>query len=94
MRFTELKRSIGIVSQRMLTRTLRGLERDGLVSRRVYPVVPPRVDYELTNLGRDLQGILTQLVGWAFAHNSEVGQARELYDTMLAEPDRPVPESG
>src|SRR3954451_12761338 len=55
MRFMELKRSIDFVSQRMLTRTLRALERDGLISRTVQPVVPPRVDYELTDLGRSLQ---------------------------------------
>jgi DNA-binding HxlR family transcriptional regulator len=80
MRFMELKRSIGLVSQRMLTRTLRGLERDGLVTRRVHPVVPPRVDYELTDLGRGLQGILKHVAEWAFAHNADVAAAREAYD--------------
>lgn len=79
MRFMELKRSIGIVSQRMLTRTLRALERDGLISRTVHPVVPPRVDYELTDLGRGLQGVLTQLSAWAFTHSADVAAARAAY---------------
>ena len=83
MRFTELKRSIGLVSQRMLTRTLRGLEHDGLVTRTVHPVVPPRVDYELTELGRGLQDILAQVAQWAFTHNDCVANAREEYDRQL-----------
>jgi DNA-binding HxlR family transcriptional regulator len=87
MRFMELKRSIGLVSQRMLTRTLRGLERDGLISRTVQPVVPPRVDYELTDLGRGLQHIVGQLTEWAFVHNGDVAGAREEYD-LLATDDR------
>jgi DNA-binding HxlR family transcriptional regulator len=82
MRFMELKRSIGLVSQRMLTRTLRGLERDGFITRTVHPVVPPRVDYELTALGRGLQGALTELTTWAFAHASEVASARRDYDEL------------
>ena len=82
MRFMELKRSIGLVSQRMLTRTLRGLERDGLVSRTVHAVVPPRVDYELTTLGHGLQGVLTELTRWSFAHASDVASARREYDEL------------
>jgi DNA-binding HxlR family transcriptional regulator len=82
MRFMELKRSIGLVSQRMLTRTLRGLERDGLITRTVHPVVPPRVDYELTALGRGLQGVLTELTTWSFAHASDVASARREYDEL------------
>lgn len=82
MRFMELKRSIGLVSQRMLTRTLRALERDGLITRTVHPVVPPRVDYELTDLGRSLQGVLAQLTEWAFAHNDEVAMARATYQDV------------
>src|SRR3954451_11089622 len=66
LRFMELKRSIGLVSQRMLTRTLRGLERDGLITRTVHPVVPPRVDYELTEVGHGLEGITAELAQWAF----------------------------
>jgi DNA-binding HxlR family transcriptional regulator len=82
MRFMELKRSIGLVSQRMLTRTLRALERDGLINRTVQPVVPPRVDYELTDLGRSLQRTVGQLAEWAFAHSGDVAGAREEYDRL------------
>ncbi|WP_225951859.1 helix-turn-helix domain-containing protein [Mycobacterium sp. OAS707] len=88
MRFMELKRSIGLVSQRMLTRTLRALERDGLISRTVHPVVPPRVDYELTDLGRGLQRLLGQLSEWAFLHARDVAVARMEYDrTATEEPE-------
>jgi len=87
MRFMELKRSIGLISQRMLTRTLRGLERDGLITRTVHPVVPPRVDYELTALGRGLQTVLTDLTTWAFAHASDVASARRNYDELDDEPN-------
>lgn len=80
MRFMELKRSIGLVSQRMLTRTLRGLERDGLIRRTVQPVVPPRVDYELTDLGRSLAEIMGQLSTWAFTHSGDVALARSRFD--------------
>src|SRR6202008_196981 len=62
IRFNELRRTVGGISQRMLTLTLRGLERDGLVTRTVFPTIPPRVDYELTDLGR---GLWTQLEGLA-----------------------------
>jgi DNA-binding HxlR family transcriptional regulator len=84
MRFMELKRSIGLVSQRMLTRTLRGLERDGLITRTVEPVVPPRVDYELTELGRGLHGIVGQLSEWAFANSGAVAEARDAYDRQVS----------
>src|ERR1700742_2608199 len=67
-RFNELKRMIGGISQRMLTLTLRGLERDGLVTRTVFPTIPPRVDYELTELGRTLIGPLAGIGAWAEAH--------------------------
>jgi DNA-binding HxlR family transcriptional regulator len=87
MRFMELKRSIGMVSQRMLTRTLRGLERDGLITRTVHPMVPPRVDYELTPVGHGLQGLLADLATWAFAHAPEVASARAAYDELS---DRPA----
>jgi len=66
----------------MLTRTLRGLERDGLLTRTVHPVVPPRVDYELTALGHGLQGVLTELTTWSFAHASDVASARREYDEL------------
>lgn len=80
MRFNELKRTIDLVSQRMLTRTLRGLERDGLIIRTVYPVVPPRVEYDLTETGQELQGLLRQLAQWAFQHADGVAEARLAYD--------------
>jgi DNA-binding HxlR family transcriptional regulator len=79
MRFMELKRTIGLVSQRMLTRTLRGLERDGLITRTVHPVVPPRVDYELTEVGQGLHGITADLAQWAFMHAGDVTAARAAY---------------
>lgn len=79
-RFSELKRAIEGISQRMLTRTLRGLERDGLVSRTVTPTIPPRVDYELTPLGRTLLEPITALAVWAETHRTAVQEARERYD--------------
>ena len=81
LRFTELKRTIDGVSQRMLTVTLRQLERDGLVRRTVHPVVPPRVDYELTALGRSLHDTIQALVTWTEAHQGEIALARTSYDT-------------
>ncbi|QEO12999.1 helix-turn-helix transcriptional regulator [Agromyces intestinalis] len=80
MRFTELKRMIDGVSQRMLTVTLRQLERDGMVRRTVYPVVPPRVDYELTPMGRSLHATVQSLVVWTEAHQDEIAVSRERYD--------------
>ena len=68
MRFNELRHSIGGISQRMLTLTLRNLERDGLVIRTVYPKIPPRVEYQLTELGRTLTDPLDTLWNWAAAH--------------------------
>ncbi|MCJ2034885.1 winged helix-turn-helix transcriptional regulator [Methylobacterium sp. J-068] len=79
-RFNELKRLVGGISQRMLTFTLRGLERDGLVSRTVTPTIPPRVDYELTELGRSLQGPVQALGDWAFANLSAIQRARSRFD--------------
>ncbi|REE96563.1 winged helix-turn-helix transcriptional regulator [Thermomonospora umbrina] len=81
LRFTELKRGIDGISQRMLTVTLRALERDGLVSRTVYPVMPPRVDYTLTDLGRTLLETVTTLVGWADRNLEAIEAARADYDT-------------
>ncbi len=79
-RFTGLKRSIDGVSQRMLTVTLRGLERDGIVTRTMYPVIPPRVEYALTPLGGTLLDAAGILVSWADAHLAEVDAARAAYD--------------
>jgi DNA-binding HxlR family transcriptional regulator len=79
-RFSELKRAIGGVSQRMLTLSLRGLERDGLVKRTVFPVVPPRVEYELTPLGQSLRAPVSALGEWAREHIAEIDAAREAFD--------------
>lgn len=83
-RFTSLKRSIDGVSQRMLTVTLRGLERDGIVSRTMYPVIPPRVEYALTPLGATLLDAAGALVSWADAHLAEVDAARAAYDARAS----------
>ena len=82
-RFTELKRDIPGISQRMLTVTLRGLERDGLLTRTVHPVVPPRVDYELTPLGKTLLDTAWALINWALAHVDDIDQARQEYDARV-----------
>lgn len=79
-RFNQLRREIPSVSQRMLTLTLRNLERDGLVSRTFTPSIPPRVDYELTELGTSLQAPICGLVGWAHAHSNAVHEAQARYD--------------
>jgi DNA-binding HxlR family transcriptional regulator len=79
-RFNELKRMIGGISQRMLTLTLRGLERDGLVTRTVFPTIPPRVDYELTELGRGLVKPVQALGQWVFEHKQEIEHARTSFD--------------
>src|ERR1700749_1904457 len=81
LRFNELKRMIGGISQRMLTLTLRGLERDGLVTRTAFPTIPPRVDYELTDLGRGLAKPVQALGQWAFEHQPEIQGARTRFDS-------------
>nr|WP_244636605.1 helix-turn-helix domain-containing protein [Limoniibacter endophyticus] len=83
MRFNELKRQIGSISQRMLTFTLRGLERDGLVKRTVQASVPPRVDYELTPLGFSLLEPLQHLGSWAVANMPEIEASQERYDAEV-----------
>src|SRR5262245_54094525 len=83
-RFNEIKRIIGGISQRMLTLTLRNLERDGLVRRTVTPTVPPRVDYALTELGRDLLIPVQALSQWAIAHTSCIEAARAQFDASEA----------
>ena len=80
-RFSELRRGIDGISQRMLTLTLRGLERDGLVTRTVTPTVPARVDYALTPLGRGLLVPVMALVQWAHEHRAEMQRARQDFDT-------------
>jgi DNA-binding HxlR family transcriptional regulator len=79
-RFSELNRGINGITARMLTVTLRGLERDGIVTRTVHAAVPPRVDYQLTQLGETLLDTIGQLAAWANAHISEIEAARSDYD--------------
>ncbi|PTW58750.1 HxlR family transcriptional regulator [Breoghania corrubedonensis] len=79
-RFMEIKRAIEGISQKMLTVTLRGLERDGYVTRTVYPTIPPKVEYELTDLGLDLLEPLRALGSWALANHDRVVAARTAYD--------------
>ena len=79
-RYGELAATIGGISQKMLTQTLRGLERDGLVTRTVHAEVPPRVEYDLTDLGRSLLGAVTGLQDWATGHMDDVLAARSAYD--------------
>jgi len=79
-RFSTLQREIGGIPQKMLTQTLRGLERDGLVARTVYPEVPPRVEYTMTPLGSTLVGLLAALRVWSETHMDEVLQAQRDYD--------------
>jgi DNA-binding HxlR family transcriptional regulator len=84
LRFNELRREIDGISQRMLTVTLRQLERDGLVCRTVYPVVPPRVEYCLSPLGATLLGTIQALVVWTEKHQPEIAQARAEFDARVA----------
>ncbi len=79
-RYSEVSHQLAGVSQKMLTQTLRSLERDGMITRTVTPSVPVRVDYELTSLGASLGGVLAQLKTWAEQHMPEVDQARAEYD--------------
>ena len=86
LRFSELRRRVDGVSQRMLTVTLRGLERDGLVRRTMYPEVPPRVEYALTPLGATLRVIVGELMEWTETHLAEVDRARASYDARAEQP--------
>jgi DNA-binding HxlR family transcriptional regulator len=79
-RFNELRKSLGSISQRMLTLTLRALERDGLVTRTVFPTMPPRVSYELTRLGRSLLQPVSELGTWARRNRGSIQQARAKFD--------------
>jgi DNA-binding HxlR family transcriptional regulator len=85
LRFNELRRTIGGISQRMLTLTLRGLERDGLITRTVFPTIPPRVDYELTPLGRDLLEPVSALGAWAIRNQDKIATARARFDGTTGE---------
>ena len=88
MRFGQLRRQLEGITQKMLTQTLRALERDGLVTRTLYPTIPPRVDYELTDLGRDAAGLFDSLIVWAEQHVAEITTARHRYDERAE--DEPV----
>ena len=79
-RFNEIRRRVDGISQRMLAVTLRGLERDGLVTRTVYPTVPPKVEYSLTVMGRTLLSTVCDLVAWADSYAGEIDTARSHYD--------------
>jgi DNA-binding HxlR family transcriptional regulator len=81
IRFTELERGIEGISRRMLTLTLRNLERDGLVTRTVHPTVPPKVEYELTPVARELHETLQRLTDWAERNRVYIAEARAAYDT-------------
>jgi DNA-binding HxlR family transcriptional regulator len=93
LRFNELRSRVEGVSQRMLTVTLRGLERDGLVRRTIYPEVPPRVEYALTPLGATLRELVRGLVRWSGAHLAEVDTARAKYDARHGKPAMATPEA-
>ena len=84
-RFTELKKSIDGISQRMLTVTLRSLERDGILTRTVHEVMPPHVSYELTPMGVTLREAAAPLLEWSIAHLAQIDDARAKYDTREAE---------
>ena len=82
MRFSAINRVIGDISKQMLSKTLKRLEEDGFVKRTLYPEVPPRVEYELTDLGRSFLGPLKKLIGWANEHHSAICAARKDYAVM------------
>jgi DNA-binding HxlR family transcriptional regulator len=83
VRFTALERTIPGISRRMLTLTLRHLERDGLLVRTIHPTVPPRVEYSLTPMAAELQAALAALVGWARRHRGDIADARARYDERV-----------
>ncbi|GAA1813195.1 winged helix-turn-helix transcriptional regulator [Nesterenkonia flava] len=89
LRLSELQKHIPGISQRMLTRTLRLLERDGLITRTVHPEVPPRVEYALTSVGRTLIVPAQELAGWAVEHQAAILSAREAYDAAHEEINKP-----
>lgn len=84
LRFTDLHRRVDGISHRMLTQTLRSLERDGIVSRMSYPEVPPRVEYAVTELGKALSQHVVALVGWTAENHQAIIDAREAYDARAA----------
>ena len=93
-RFSEVRRALGSISQKMLTTTLRGLERDGFISRTVFPTVPPRVEYELTTLGCDLLKPVAALGEWALQNAERVEKAQRRYDETQEKTKASEPPSG
>jgi DNA-binding HxlR family transcriptional regulator len=89
LRFQQLRRAVGGVSQKMLTQTLRTLERDGLVTRTVYASVPPKVEYSLTQLGADLSEPVAAIRIWAYRHMDQIERAREDFDQAAAQAGQP-----
>jgi DNA-binding HxlR family transcriptional regulator len=89
VRFSQLERIVEGISRRMLTLTLRNLERDGLLIRTVYPTVPPKVEYTATEMARELHDSLATLVGWAERHRADIAAARTAYDRQQNDPARP-----
>ncbi|GGS61514.1 transcriptional regulator [Planobispora rosea] len=91
LRFGELRRKLDGITQKSLTQTLRVMERDGIVIRSVYPTIPPRVEYELSDLGRSVAGLMEGVKRWSEEHVDEILAAREAYDLRAQEEPRPVP---
>ena len=94
MRFNELRRLLDGVTQKMLTQTLRALERDGLVHRTVYPTVPPKVEYGLTDLGVGIGRLTNALAEWSVEHVHDILAARRDFDDRAGTPPEPVPQAG
>ncbi|NEA60477.1 helix-turn-helix transcriptional regulator [Streptomyces sp. SID13666] len=90
MRFNEMRRQLGTVTQKMLAQTLRSLERDGLVRREVYPTVPPRVEYSLTRLGGEAARLALAIGDWSQEHLGEIEAARCAHDTKAAAAPQPL----
>jgi DNA-binding HxlR family transcriptional regulator len=90
-RFSELRRALGSISQKMLTTTLRTLERDGFVTRTVFPTIPPRVDYELTALGHDLRQPVAALADWALKNAERVERSQQKFDAAHEQPAKVRP---
>jgi DNA-binding HxlR family transcriptional regulator len=84
-RFSQLRTEVDGISQKMLTQTLRALERDGIVHRHAYAVIPPKVEYSLTPLGDNLGDVITTVRQWAYSHMDEIDQARQVYDQVTTE---------
>ncbi|MBG0827164.1 helix-turn-helix transcriptional regulator [Planomonospora sp. ID67723] len=91
VRFGALRRKLDGITQKSLTQTLRAMERDGMVIRTVYPTIPPRVEYELSDLGRSVVGLMEGIKRWSEEHVGEILTARDAYDLRAEQEPRPVP---